>query len=110
MAWLLGRDDLAPAIDDADYPIYGAAKVKIFADGFGWPFTDTIGDPHLRQMLTRWPRGSGATRTVAFEAARLTPRRDISRRVSRRSAALPGVTSPRPVGQLAPPGSRPVSP
>ncbi len=57
LAWLLGRDDLASAIDDADYPMYGAPKVKTFADGLGWPFTDIFDDPHLRQMLTRMAAG-----------------------------------------------------
>lgn len=35
-AWLLGRDDIVKAMDDADYPQYGAPKVKAFAVGFGW--------------------------------------------------------------------------
>ncbi|MBF9134724.1 hypothetical protein I0C86_38210 [Plantactinospora sp. S1510] len=57
LAWLLGRDDLVTAMDDADYPMYGAPKVKTFADGLGWPFTDAIDDPELRQMLARMAAG-----------------------------------------------------
>lgn len=57
LAWLLGRDDLMSAMDDADYPMYGAPKVKTFADGLGWPFTDRLDDPELRQMLTRMAAG-----------------------------------------------------
>lgn len=38
-AWLLGRDDVVAAMDAADYPQYGAPKVKAFADlmGYEWP-------------------------------------------------------------------------
>lgn len=35
-AWLLGRDDIVKAMDEADYPQYGAPKVKAFAEGMGW--------------------------------------------------------------------------
>jgi len=35
-AWLLGRDDIVQAMDNADYPQYGVPKVKAFADGMGW--------------------------------------------------------------------------
>jgi len=37
-AWLLGRDDVVAAMDAADYPQYGAPKVKAFADGMCWPW------------------------------------------------------------------------
>ncbi|MEU6022602.1 hypothetical protein [Micromonospora sp. NPDC047134] len=57
LAWLLGRDDLASAVDEADYPMYGAPKVKTFADGLGWPFIDGLDDPDVRQMLTRMAAG-----------------------------------------------------
>lgn len=40
LAWLLGRDDIVAAMDHAGYPMYGAPKVKAFADGFGLPFLD----------------------------------------------------------------------
>jgi hypothetical protein len=38
-AWLLGRDDVAAAMDAAEFPQYGAPKVAAFAKGFGldWP-------------------------------------------------------------------------
>jgi hypothetical protein len=39
-AWLLGRDDVVAAMDEADYPQYGAPKVKAFAEGMGWPWPD----------------------------------------------------------------------
>lgn len=41
-AWILGRDDVVAAMDEADYPQYGAPKVKAFADGMGlpWPADD----------------------------------------------------------------------
>ncbi|GIG86951.1 hypothetical protein [Plantactinospora endophytica] len=57
LAWLLGRDDVMSAIDNADYPKYGAPKVEAFADGLGWPFADTIDHPQLRLMLTRMAAG-----------------------------------------------------
>ena len=37
-AWLLGRDDILAAMEAADYPQYGAPKVKAFADGMGLPW------------------------------------------------------------------------
>jgi hypothetical protein len=39
-AWLLGRDDVVAAMDAADYPQYGAPKVKAFAEGMGWDWPD----------------------------------------------------------------------
>jgi hypothetical protein len=38
-AWLLGRDDVVAAMDAAEYPQYGAPKVKAFGAGLGmdWP-------------------------------------------------------------------------
>ncbi|GII88216.1 hypothetical protein Ssi03_62060 [Sphaerisporangium siamense] len=51
-AWLLGRDDVVEAMAEADYPQYGAPKVKAFADGFGlaWPDSEdmarmAVGEP-----------------------------------------------------------------
>lgn len=36
MAWLAGRDDVVTAMGAAEYPQYGAPKVKAFADGMGF--------------------------------------------------------------------------
>lgn len=47
-AWLLGRDDVVEAMDAAEYPQYGAPKVKAFGDGFGLVWAD--GDPELQRM------------------------------------------------------------
>lgn len=43
-AWLLGRDDVIEAMDAAEYPQYGAPKVKAFAATFGleWPDGETF--------------------------------------------------------------------
>lgn len=57
LAWLLGRDDIVSAMHAADYPMYGAPKVKAFADGLGWPFDDAVGDLEQRQALTRMAAG-----------------------------------------------------
>ncbi|RQX05899.1 hypothetical protein [Micromonospora inaquosa] len=56
LAWLLGRDDIVAAMDHADYPMYGAPKVKAFADGFGWPFLDDL-DGDGRLSLARMADG-----------------------------------------------------
>ncbi len=40
-AWLLGRDDVVTAMDEAEYPQYGMPKVKAFALGLGWVFGPT---------------------------------------------------------------------
>jgi hypothetical protein len=37
-AWLMGRDDVVAAMEAADYPNYGAPKVKAFTEGMGWPW------------------------------------------------------------------------
>ncbi|MEU7171507.1 MULTISPECIES: hypothetical protein [Micromonospora] len=57
LAWLLGRDDVAAAMDAAGYPMYGAPKVSVFASGLGWPITDLLDDPGDRQMLARMAEG-----------------------------------------------------
>jgi hypothetical protein len=44
MAWLLGRDDVVAAMDAADYPQYGAPKVRAFAEGMGWPWPGDVGE------------------------------------------------------------------
>lgn len=35
-AWLMGRDDVVEAMDEAPYPNYGAPKVAVFGAGFGF--------------------------------------------------------------------------
>jgi hypothetical protein len=35
-AWLAGRDDAVTAMDAADYPEYGAPKVRVFGEAFGF--------------------------------------------------------------------------
>lgn len=56
LAWLLGRDDIVVAMDHAGYPMYGAPKVKAFADGFDWPFLDDL-DGDDRPALARMAEG-----------------------------------------------------
>lgn len=45
-AWLLQRDDVVTAMDEAGYAQYGAPKVKAFAAGMGfdWPTDDELLD------------------------------------------------------------------
>jgi hypothetical protein len=56
LAWLLGRDDVVRAMDHAGHPMYGAPKIKAFADGLGWPFLDEL-DGDDRQALARMAGG-----------------------------------------------------
>jgi hypothetical protein len=35
-AWLMGRDDVVDAMDAAPYPMYGAPKVAVFGEAFGF--------------------------------------------------------------------------
>ncbi|WP_433229859.1 hypothetical protein ACQP2H_30215 [Micromonospora sp. CA-248260] len=56
LAWLLGCDDIAATMDHVGYPMYGAPKVKAFADGFGWPFLDDL-DGETRAALARMAEG-----------------------------------------------------
>jgi hypothetical protein len=51
-AWLLGRDDVVKAMDEADYENYGAPKVKAFADGMGWTWPES---PELARMAVGLP-------------------------------------------------------
>jgi len=51
-AWLLGRDDVVAAMDAADYPQYGAPKVRAFAVGMDWSWPD---DPDLARMAAGEP-------------------------------------------------------
>jgi hypothetical protein len=37
-AWLLGRDDVVAAMEEADYAQYGAPKIKAFAEGMSYPW------------------------------------------------------------------------
>jgi hypothetical protein len=55
-AWLLGRDDVVAAMDAADYPQYGAPKVKAFADGMGWAFISFV-EEWERPLLVRMSSG-----------------------------------------------------
>ncbi|MEV0811490.1 hypothetical protein [Micromonospora sp. NPDC050200] len=57
LAWLLGRDDVVAAMDAAGYPMYGAPKVIVFADGLGWPTEVLVDDPDDRQALARMAGG-----------------------------------------------------
>jgi hypothetical protein len=57
LAWLLVRDDVVAAMDTAGFPIYGAPKLKAFADGLGWRFADAVEDPDSRQALIRMAQG-----------------------------------------------------
>jgi hypothetical protein len=57
LARLLGRDDVAAAMDAAPYPMYGAPKLKAFADVLGWRFADSVDDPDSRQALIRMAQG-----------------------------------------------------
>jgi hypothetical protein len=57
-AWLLGRDDVVSAMNEAGYPMYGAPKVAAFAGGLGWPFGDAVTDPHDARALARMAQGT----------------------------------------------------
>lgn len=56
LAWLLGRDAVVTAMDHVRYPMYGAPKIRAFADGFGWPFLDEH-DGDDRLALARMAEG-----------------------------------------------------
>jgi hypothetical protein len=51
-AWLLGRDDVVAAMDEADYAQYGAPQVKAFAVGMGLTWPDI---PDLARMANGEP-------------------------------------------------------
>ncbi|MDG4760368.1 hypothetical protein [Micromonospora sp. WMMD710] len=55
LAWLLGHDDVVAAMDAAPYPMYGAPKIKAFADGLDWPL-GSIGD-NGRRIFARMADG-----------------------------------------------------
>lgn len=46
--WLIGRDDVAEAMEQADYAHYGVPQLKVFADAFDQQMPD---DPNLVLML-----------------------------------------------------------
>jgi hypothetical protein len=56
-AWLLGRDDVVEAMDSAEYPQYGAPKVRAFAEGMGWAFLELAGNSVEREELDRMSGG-----------------------------------------------------
>ncbi len=43
-AWLLGRDDVVAAMDEAGYENYGAPKVRAFAEGMGWSWSVLVSE------------------------------------------------------------------
>lgn len=51
-AWLLGRDDVVEAMEEAGYLQYGAPVVKAFGDGFGLPWPDA---PDMVRMAEGLP-------------------------------------------------------
>ncbi|MEV0003486.1 hypothetical protein AB0H28_14525 [Micromonospora sp. NPDC050980] len=57
LAWLLGRDDVVSAVTAAPYPMYGAPKIAVFAEGLGWPLHSSAQDPDGRAALTRMAAG-----------------------------------------------------
>lgn len=56
-AWLLGKDYVAHAMDEADHAQYGAPKVRAFAEGMGWPFLDLAESAEERSDLDRMSQG-----------------------------------------------------
>ena len=56
-AWLLGRDDVVQAMDDAKHAQYGAPKVQAFADGMGWPLLNPAENSGDRDALERMSQG-----------------------------------------------------
>ncbi|WFE41918.1 hypothetical protein [Micromonospora sp. WMMD998] len=55
-AWLLGRDDIVQAMEDAEYEQYGVPKLKAFAVGLGWPWP-ADGDGWQEKALARMAEG-----------------------------------------------------
>ncbi|MEV4197059.1 hypothetical protein [Micromonospora globbae] len=43
-AWLLGRDDVAQAMEAAEYAQYGVPKLRAFAEGMGWSWPGDVDD------------------------------------------------------------------
>ncbi|MEU8332177.1 hypothetical protein AB0J14_35210 [Micromonospora arborensis] len=57
LAWLLGREDVVTAVNAAPYPMYGAPKITVFAEGLGWPLHSRAQDPDGRAAFTRMAAG-----------------------------------------------------
>lgn len=51
-AWLLGRDDVVTAMDEAEYAPYGEPKIRAFGAGMGWPWL--VGDDLDNALLKFW--------------------------------------------------------
>jgi hypothetical protein len=51
-AWLLGQEHIVDDMIAAEYPQYGAPKIRAFALGMGWPWPD---DEWLRRMVDGAP-------------------------------------------------------
>lgn len=58
-AWLLGRDDIVTAMDDADYTNYGAPKVLVFGTMLGLPFSTGIDKEAILHMAAGQPCYTG---------------------------------------------------
>ncbi|WP_238432320.1 hypothetical protein [Micromonospora tarensis] len=57
LAWLFGRDDVVTAMNSAAYPMYGAPKITVFADGLGWPLHSLAQGPGWRDAFIRMAAG-----------------------------------------------------
>lgn len=55
-AWLLGRDDVVAAMEVAEYPQYGAPKLRAFAEGMGWAWPGDV-DAQDATALERMTQG-----------------------------------------------------
>ncbi|AYF29273.1 hypothetical protein CSH63_17735 [Micromonospora tulbaghiae] len=55
-AWLLGRDDVVQAMENAEYEQYGVPKLRAFAAGLGWPWP-AEGDGWRERALARMAEG-----------------------------------------------------
>lgn len=54
-AWLMGKDDVVTAMDEAGYTNYGVPKLKAFAEGMGYPFT--VSEYYEQAELDRMAEG-----------------------------------------------------
>ncbi|MGC4885740.1 hypothetical protein [Micromonospora sp. DT227] len=61
LAWLLGRDDVITAMTSVPYPMYGAPKITVFAEGLDWPLHSPAQDPDWRDAFTRMAAGQPCT-------------------------------------------------
>lgn len=46
--WMLGEDELLRRVTEVDYPQYGAPKLKVICEHFGWPIP---ADPAIARMI-----------------------------------------------------------